>query len=235
MKNEILEQIKHKMLVSCQGYDERTFHTAQDMLAMANAAYLGGCAGFRLNSPEYVSLIKKHFPNLPVIGIWKQNHENSGVYITPDVEAVLGLKKAGADIIALDATENKNHLGEYGWETIHRAKEMDSTLILMADCATFEDARKAYQAGADIVSTTMSGYTPYSQTLSSPDYEMLKKCRENLPCFIICEGRIWSREDAIKCFAAGADAIVVGTAITNPKLITERFVIYLKEEGIWPL
>ena len=79
----------------------------------------------------------------------------------------------------------------------------------------------------------MSGYTPYSGYLEGPDYEMLKKCREQLSCFVICEGRIWSREDAVCCFNSGADAIVVGTAITNPKLITERFVSYLKEVDIW--
>ena len=57
---------------------------------------------------------------------------------------------------------------------------------------------------------------------------MLKKCREQLSCFVICEGRMWSREDAVRCFNSGADATVVGTAITNPKLITDRFVSYLK-------
>ncbi len=231
--NSVLDQIRHRMLVSCQGYDERTFHTAEDMLAMANAAYLGGCAGFRLNSPEYVKLIKKHFPDMPVIGIWKRVTEGCDVYITPDMESVLSLRDAGADIVALDATLQKNHLGMYGYETIRQVKEEYPDIILMADCSTFEEAEKACGAGADIVSTTMSGYTPYSGYREGPDYEMLKKCREQLSCFVICEGRIWSREDAVCCFNSGADAIVVGTAITNPKLITERFVSYLKEVDIW--
>ena len=233
--NPVLEQIRHRMLVSCQGYDERTFHTAEDMLAMANAAYLGGCAGFRLNSPQYVKLIKEHFPDMPVIGIWKRKKEGSNVYITPDVESVLELQEAGADIIALDATFQKNHLDMYGYETIRAVKKERPEVLLMADCSTFEEAERACEAGADIVSTTMSGYTSYSGKKDGPDYEMLKKCSGLLPCFVICEGRIWSREDALLCFHSGADAIVVGTAITNPKLITERFVSYLKEENVWQL
>lgn len=232
MEYEVLKRIRKQMIVSCQGYDERTFHTAEDMLAMANAAYLGGCAGFRLNSPTSVRLVKERFPTMPIIGIWKQEHAGSEVYITPDVASILALRKAGADMIAVDATMRKNHLGEYGWQTIQRAKDLDPSLVLMADCASFEDAQAAVKAGADIIGTTMSGYTSYSEPKEGPDFKMLQACHEYLPCFLICEGRIWTREDAKKCFEAGADAIVVGTAITNPKMITERFIHYLKEEQL---
>src|SRR5699024_5577084 len=132
------------------------------------------CAGFRLNSPEYVSLVKKHFPDMPVIGIWKKETEGSEVYITPDMESVLALKKAGADIIALDATKRKNYLNEYGYETIKKVKDIDSNIVLMADCSTFDEAKLACEAGVDIVSTTMSGYTSYSHQSDHPDYEMIK-------------------------------------------------------------
>lgn len=231
---DVLDLIRHKLIVSCQGYDEKTFHTAEDMLMMANAADLGGCVGFRLNSPENVTLVRKHYPDHCIIGIWKRESEGSNVYITPDVESIFALRDAGADIIALDATKQKNHLGDYGWETIKKAKEMDSSLILMADVSNFEEAKLASDAGADIVSTTMSGYTEYTEDkLEGPDFELIKKCKEGLSAFVICEGRIWCREDALECYKCGADAIVVGTAITNPKLITKRYVDYLKEKNIW--
>lgn len=234
MKKEILKKIKNKMIVSCQGYDERTFHTAQDMLMMATAAELGGCVGFRVNSPQHVEVIRNKFPSKCIIGIWKKEKEGSPVYITPDVQSILELKKSGADIIALDATKQKNYLGEYGWQTITKAKEVDPSLILMADISTFEEAELAVNAGADIVSTTLSGYTEYTREKGdTPDYQLIKDCKEKLDVFVICEGKIWSREDALKCFKCGADAIVVGTAITNPKLITERYINYLKEMGIW--
>ncbi len=234
MNNKVLENIKKKIIVSCQGYDPNTFHTADDMLAMANAAYLGGCVGFRLNSPEYIKLVKSKFPDHYIIGIWKKESEGSDVYITPDVESALELKKAGADIVAVDATLRKNYLGEYGWQTIKKIKGIDKSILIMADCSTFEEAKLAADAGADIVSTTMSGYTKYTcDRDDTPDYDMLRMCRDNLNKFIICEGKIWTREDALKCFENGADAIVIGTAITNPKLITKRFIDYLKENGIW--
>lgn len=234
MKNEILKSLKNRMIVSCQGYDIQTFHTAEDMLMMANAAYLGGCVGFRLNSPEYVKLVKSKFPNQCVIGIWKKESEGSDVYITPDVDSVLALRDAGADIVALDATKQKNYLDDYGWQTIEKVKKIDPSILLMADISTFEEAQLALKAGVDIISTTMSGYTKYTEDkLGGPDFQLLKDCKEKLNAFVICEGRIWSREDAVKCFDCGADAIVVGTAITNPKLITKRYVDYLKENHIW--
>lgn len=234
MNTKLLKKLKGKLIVSCQGYDERTFHSADDMLAMANAAAIGGCAGFRVNSPEYIKCIKKEFPDIPVIGIWKKEVKGIEVYITPDMESVFVLKSAGADIIALDATNRTNYLGEYGWQTIKKVRKMDSHILLMADIATFEEAKKAVEAGANIISTTMSGYTQETNHKHfEPDYELVKKCKENLSAFIICEGRIWTREDAYKAFEHGADAVVVGTAITNPKWITERFVQFLKEKNIW--
>lgn len=230
MNKAVLEKIKNNVIVSCQGYDERTFHTPNDMLAMANAAYWGGCSGFRLNSPEHIKLIKSKFPTIPVIGISKKIINDSEVYITPDVESVLELKQAGADIIALDGTLRKNYLGDYGWETIKKVKGIDPGIVIMADCSTYEEAKACAEAGADVVSTTLSGYTPYSRNLEGPDFEMIKKCHENLNAFVICEGKIWTRDDAKKCFECGADAIVIGTAITNPKAITERFVKYIESE-----
>lgn len=227
--DDVLNQIRHKLIVSCQGYDEKTFHSAEDMLHMANAAYLGGCAGFRLNSPDYIRLVKHNFPNVPIIGIWKRMYDDSEVYITPDEESVYALKEAGADIVALDCTFRKNHYDEFGWETVKKVKKKNPNIILMADCSTYDEAKAAVDAGVDIVSTTMSGYTSYSTSHEHPDFEMLKKCKENLDVFVICEGKIWTREDARKCFEYGADAIVVGTAITNPKMITRRFVDYLNE------
>lgn len=234
MNQEILKKIKNKMIVSCQGYDENTFHTAEDMLMMANAAFLGGCAGFRLNSPEHVKIVRETFPDQCIIGIWKRESEGSNVYITPDVESVMALKEAGADIIALDATKQKNHLGDFGWQTIQKVKAIDPSIVLMADCSTFEEAKLATEAGVDIVSTTMSGYTSYTaDRKNEPDYELIKECKEKLDVFVICEGKIWNREEALKCFKCKADAIVVGTAITNPKLITKHFIDYLKENKVW--
>lgn len=234
MNTKVLNKLTGKLIVSCQGYDERTFHSADDMLAMANAAAIGGCVGFRVNSPEYIKCIKNKFPEYPIIGIWKKEIEGVDVYITPDVESVLELKTAGADIIALDSTNRTNYLGEYGWQTIEKVRKIDQDILLMADVATFEEAKKAVEAGANIISTTMSGYTPETSHKNlNPDYELVKKCKENLSAFIICEGRIWTREDAYQAFEAGADAVVVGTAITNPKWITERFVQFLKEKQIW--
>jgi N-acylglucosamine-6-phosphate 2-epimerase len=41
---------------------------------------------------------------------------------------------------------------------------------------------------------------------------------------VIMEGKIWRPEEVSRAFQLGAYAVVVGSAITRPQLITRRFV-----------
>lgn len=230
-KEEVLKKIKNHLIVSCQGgHDEgNSFYTSFDMLQMATAAKLGGCVAFRANTPENVSLIKRAFPDMPMIGIWKIIYEGSDVYITPTMESVDTLVDIGCEIVALDATHRKNHLGKYAWELIPEIKAKYPDLVVMADIATLEDATYASKAGADIISTTLSGYTEKSLDRKiSADFQLIKDIRAHLNVFINAEGRLWTREDALHAFECGADTVVIGTAITSPLGITKRFVSYIE-------
>jgi len=147
------------------------------------------------------------------------------------MEAVDTLVSIGCEIIALDGTKRKNAYGNYGWELMKKMKLKYPNLLIMADIADYEDAVKSIAAGADIVSTTLSGYTDYTTKQSTVcDFDLLRKMKKNkLDVFIIAEGKIWTREDAIKAFDCGADSIVVGTAITSPIGITKRYVSAINE------
>lgn len=237
-KQETLNKIKNGVIVSCQAMPGNPFERecARNMLLMAECAVLGGTAGFRVNSPENIRPIKEKFPDVPVIGIWKKKTGNP-VYITPTMKEVDELVSAGCEIIAADCTDQINAEGRYAWELIKDIKEKYPDVVIMADIATVEEAKIAAREGADIIATTMSGYTAQSKVRvvdytpdGSPDFELLREIKEaNLGCFILVEGRIWTREEAVECFRLGADCVCIGKSITNPYKITARFVNAVNE------
>jgi N-acylglucosamine-6-phosphate 2-epimerase len=94
----------------------------------------------------------------------------------------------------------------------------------MADISTYSEGIAAQQADADIVSTTLSGYTEDSPTRDSPDFELLKRLVSDLKVPVVAEGHIATPEHAAQAITMGAFAVVVGSAITRPQWITTQFV-----------
>ncbi len=226
-KQEVLSKMKNQILVSCQAYDPNPHASVADMVKMAVAAKMGGCVGFRVNAPEYVSAVRAEVgPDPVIIGIWKVKEEGNDVYITTTMEAVAALEAAGADVVALDCTDRVNAYGYKGNDLIPQINAQYPDLVIMADCSNAEEGRMALAAGADIIASTMSGYTEYTAEKSKKDVdlEFIREMRKEATAFILTEGRIWTREDAVAAFSAGADCLVIGTAITNPWAITKRFV-----------
>lgn len=236
-REAVLSHIRGGVFVSCQGVAGQgtfgvgnPFHTPERLLLMAEAAYKGGAVGFRANSPENISLMKRTYPEMVMIGIWKQFMIGNDVYITTNMDAVDKIAACGVEIVAVDATDRVNAFGKRAWEIIPEIKQKYPLIQVMADISTFDEARHAVELGADIVATTLSGHTSYTRHLSGGcNFDLVREISGELGCFVICEGKIWSREDAKRAFDCGAGAIVVGTAITNPMLITKRIVDYCKE------
>ena len=226
-KEEILSKITNEVLVSCQAYNDNPFNNADDMAKMAISAVLGGSIGIRCNSPENVSAIRKAVgDDIIIIGIWKIVEGDNPVYITTTMDAVDQLVSAGSQIIALDCTDRINAYGYKGFDLVKQIKEKYPDLVIMADCATFDEALKAKEVGVDIISSTLSGYTAdtaYKKN-DEPDFEMIKKMSEIDGVHLIAEGKIWTREEAIRAFEAGAKTLVIGSSITNPEYITRRFI-----------
>ena len=230
-KQEVLDSIRNGIIVSCQATEPNPMATPETLLLFADCAVMGGCVGFRANTPENIKPIKEKYPDYPMIGIWKIQTGDNEVYITPTMEAVDALVNLGCEIVAIDATNRKNAYGKYAWELIKPIKEKYPNIVVMADLATIEEARIAAREGADILATTLSGYTADTKEKNkTADFQLVEDMRKEFPDkFILTEGKIWTREDAVKAYSCGANCVVVGTAITNPWMITNRFVKAVKE------
>lgn len=224
-KKAILESLKGGLIVSCQVQHDDPVYSEDFVLKMANAAEWAGAVGIRANSPEQIRLIKEH-AKLPMIGLYKIWHDDTDVFITPTLEAAKQVWEAGAEIIALDCTAQITHEGRPAYELLPIVKKEIPDALIFADVSNYEEAKRAVEMGADIVGSTLYGYTEETKQIEQPDLrEFARMCRDfGDKVFMVMEGHIYTPEDAIKCLYLGADAVVVGSAITRPHLIAKRFV-----------
>ena len=156
------------------------------------------------------------------MGIAKETGPDGAIFITPSVASVEPAMRAGASLIALDGTARPRPGGD-SLATVVAAIQARGGAAL-ADIDTVESARYAVSCGADAVGTTLSGYTPDSRTQDDPDFELLGHLAAELDVPVFAEGRFWTPEQAQRALSLGASFVVVGTAITNPLALTERFV-----------
>ncbi len=224
-KKELLQSMKGGLIVSCQVQHDDPVYSEDFVLKMAQAAQWAGAVGIRANSPEQIKLIKDHV-DLPMIGLWKIWHDDTDVFITPTLEAAKAVWEAGADVIALDCTAQITHEGRPAYELLPIVKKEIPEAVIFADVSNYEEAKRAVEMGADIVGPTLYGYTEATKQIEQPDLrEFARMCRDfGDKAFMIMEGHIYTPEDAVKCLYLGADAVVVGSAITRPHLIAKRFV-----------
>jgi N-acylglucosamine-6-phosphate 2-epimerase len=211
------------LIVSCQAYDNNPMRGPLFMRAMALSALMGGAGAIRANGAEDIRAIRE-VTDAPIIGLNKLWVEGFEVYITPTFSSAEILANAGADIIALDATPRPRPGGETLEQLIPKIQN-ELGLRVFADCSTILDAVAAAKLGADYVSTTMSGYTPYTakNKTAGPDFKMLEEIAKSVSVPVIAEGRFWTPFEVGYAFELGASAVVIGTAITSPVDITKRF------------
>lgn len=227
----MLQNLKRKIVVSVQAMPDEPLYQEVALNAMIKSVVTGGAGGLRLAGARDVKNAKKMYPNLPVIGITKPKKIPDNfldvVYITPTLNDAKEIIEAGADIIAFDATMRERPNGEKLCDIINFIKSQNR--LAMADIATYEEAKNAIELGADIVSTTLSGYTNETKNKpNEPDFELCSALCRDFSVPVIVEGKIWTPEQAKKAFDLGAFCVVIGSAITRPQLITKRFTEILK-------
>lgn len=229
MSKGIIPSLKNGFVVSCQALENEPLYGSSVMAAMAAAAEQGGAAAIRANTPQDIAAIKKAC-SLPVIGLYKKSYLDCDIYITPTMKEVTEVVEAGAEIVAIDFTQMPRPAGESLEDLIAAVREKFPSVLIVADISTFEEGVIAMDLGADLVSTTLSGYTPYSKQQEEPDIELVKRLADLKRTPVLAEGRIWTIEQCIQCYQAGAHAVVVGTAITRPQVIVKRYVDTIRQQ-----
>lgn len=222
----VLEKLRGQVIVSCQALEHEPLHSSFIMSKMALAAKEGGAAGIRANSVADITAIKQEV-DLPVIGIIKRDYPDSAVYITPTMQEVEELLTTSAEIIALDATKQERPNHEQLSDLLARIHQAGR--LAMADISTLEEALAADEMGFDLISTTLAGYTAYSHKTETPDFELLQEIIEQVKTPVIMEGHTDRPEQVTKALELGSFAVVVGSIITRPQIITQKYVAAAKK------
>ena len=209
--NQKVENLKGKLIVSCQALPHEPLHSSFIMGRMALAAKEGGAKGIRANTKEDIKEIQSQV-DLPIIGIVKRDYDE--------------LMEVKPEIIAMDATISTRPGNKTLDKFFHEVKEKYPDQLFMADCSTVEEALHADELGFDFIGTTMVGYTEQSKgdKIEANDFEILRKILASAKHKVIAEGNINTPEKARRVIELGAYSVVVGSIITRPQLITKSFV-----------
>lgn len=230
-KQELFSIMKGTIIVSCQATPGEPLYMRDQsiMYLMARAAKQAGAKMIRTSSVRDIVEIKEE-TGLPVIGLIKREYPGYTGRITMTMREVDECMEAMADIVSIDCTDCERGDGLTAPEFLREVKKKYPNIIIMADCATLEEAVAAYEAGADLVGSTMNGYTPQTaHCKGDPNYELVEQMVAKLPCPVIAEGRVHTPEQARKMLELGAWAVVVGGAITRPLEIATRFMNAVKD------
>lgn len=210
------------LVASVQASEGSPVEDPTALLRLAQASLQEGVRILRLQGIESIRTIREA-TGAPTIGLIKQSYPGSEVYITPttaEVDALIGL---GCEAIALDGTARPRPGGESLPDLIRRIH--DSGRLAMADCDTPESVRYALRAGADLVGTTLAGYTQESWAVPGPDLELVREAvrlAKGVP--VLAEGRYQEPWQASAALRIGASGVVIGGVLNDPLKQTRRFV-----------
>lgn len=230
--DDVTSKLKNKIIVSVQAEGNEPLNKPDHLLAISQSVINGGAGGLRLCGIRNISFISKSI-EIPIIGLTKLEPTPinwlDSVYITATMEDLKLLLKTSIDFIAIDGTKRPRADGTTLLNQIKLIKQEGKRIV--CDISTFEEGFNAIKLGADLISTTLSGYTKETRykVNEGPDFDLLAELTEESKVPVIMEGRIWSPQDVKKAFTIGAYAVVIGTAITKPQVITRRFVASVPE------
>lgn len=215
----VIEAMRGGLVVSCQAYPGEPMRDPGTMAQVAASVALGGAVAVRAQGLEDIRAVRAAV-DVPVIGIWKDGTE--GVFITPTLDQALAVAQAGAHVVALDGTRRPRPDGRTLAQTLSALRERTDVPV-MADCGSVADALAAQDAGADLIGTTLSGYTGERPKTSGPDLDLLAGLLAECELPVMVEGRVHTPAQAAEAMRRGAFAVCVGTAITHPATITGWF------------
>ncbi len=235
--NDIIKSIKNGLIVSCQMEKHAPGYRDDSVISLVEAAIWAGAVGLRIEGVKNIKDVKK-ITDLPIIGLKKVFSTETDVFMTPTITDAIEIIEAGADIIAIDGTDRMIN-GEKANAIIQKIREKYPDVLILADVRDTQDALESLKLGADFVAPTFYRFKPDAKSTDTPDWEMFAdmciKC--NGIGFVLMEGKVWTVDDAIRSLYYGAHAVVVGSAITRPHIIAQRFVDHMdgfsKKRGLF--
>lgn len=216
----IIDSLKGKLVVSCQAYPGEPMLDPRTMAQVAQSAVIGGAAAIRGKGLDDLRAMRA-VVDVPIIGLVKVGHE--GVYITPTLADCLEVAATGCEIIAIDGTRRPRPDGRTFAQTVAEFKAVYPNVLVMADCGSAGDAAAAQEGGADLLGTTLAGYSGERPKTPGVDWEMIDEVLALAERPVVVEGRVHTPSDAAEAIRRGAHCVVVGTAITHPASITGWF------------
>lgn len=222
---QVVRDLIGKLIISCQAYEDTPLYGAENMKTMAKSVLMGGAEAIRACWPQDIKAIRS-LGDFPIIGLNKvidpSRTDIDYVIITPSFESAAEVIEAGCDVLALDCTIRDCRGKEELYELLSQIREHYPDIAIMADCETLEDCIYAESTGmVDILSTTLAGL---HQQLDQPDVQLVRDVKKHCSLPVNAEGSVWDLNDLKEVIEAGADMVCVGTAITRPHLIAERFI-----------
>ncbi|MCB8881113.1 putative N-acetylmannosamine-6-phosphate 2-epimerase [Acidisoma cellulosilytica] len=215
---DVLAPLRGGLIVSCQPVTGGPLDETAFVVALAQAVLGEGAVGLRIEGVARVAAVCAAVTR-PVIGIVKVDLPDSPVRITPRLSDIDGLVRAGAPIIAFDATDRHRPVPVAEMIALIHAHGA----IAMADVSTVAEGEAAAAAGAEILASTLSGYTdPEAPERTAPDLDLVASLAAR-GFTVIAEGNVRTPANAAAAIAAGAHAVVVGSAITRPEHVTRWF------------
>ncbi len=221
-KNSTLSRLKNGLIVSCQPRLKSALDRARFVAAMATVAEEQGAVAVRIRGVRDIRAVRRAV-RIPVLGIEKINDPVSEVYITPTLESVRRVYRAGAQVIAMDATERPRPRRQQLANIVAAAKD-NFDVLLMADVATLREGLNAAKLGFDMIGTTLCGYTKETEHYKGPAFHLARQLVREVDVPVILEGRVHEPDHVRKAFDLGVYAVVVGTAITDFEWLSRRFI-----------
>ena len=214
----MLERLRG-LIVSIQPASDSVLNSPETVALLARCAVANGAAGVRIEGGKRIAAVRRAV-DVPIVGLRKRAHPGFEPYITATREDLDEVAVAGADVVAFDATLRAR---PGGWSVADAVAAIHARgLTAMADCATEVELRAAAAAGADIVATTLCGYTADTRGTPLPAFALLPAAVAS-GAFAILEGGVAAPADVRRAFDAGAGAVVVGTAISDIDAQVRRF------------
>ncbi|MFJ2633229.1 N-acetylmannosamine-6-phosphate 2-epimerase [Streptomyces sp. NPDC087422] len=210
------------LIVSLTPSPQSPWQNIDDVVRLAAAAQAGGAVAVKMDGPDAVRAVKRALPGFPVLAVSIDGSHGGVVRITPTLDHAAALVDAGADVVELEAdAAARRHDGQDLAELVASFVALGKPV--KAGVPGIDDARTAVEAGAAIVSSSTMGYPAKANSGPLPDLGLVATLVAGAGVPVVAERGYSTPDDVRAALAAGAHAVVVGSAIVDPVWLTARF------------